>query len=121
VLDGGLRESDIREGNAKVAEARASSASAERRARQEVRQAVLDLESARANALKAKEQRDLAAENLRLVDVSFRAGAATAVELADATAALRNAEIGFSAESLGAQVAALRVLKAAGEFQPLRN
>lgn len=121
VLDGGLRESDIREGNAKVAEARASAASAERRARQEVRQAILDLESARANALKAKEQRDLAAENLRLVDVSFRAGAATAVELADATAALRNAEIGFTAESLGAQVAALRVLKAAGEFQPLRK
>jgi outer membrane protein TolC len=121
VLDGGLRESDIREGSARIAEAQAAAGSAENRARQEVRQAILDMESARANALKAKEQRDLAAENLRLVDVSYRAGAATAVELADATAALRNAEIGFTAESLGAQIAALRVLKAAGEFQPLRR
>ncbi len=121
ILDGGRRESDIREGSAKVAEAEAAAGSVESRARQEVRQAILDLESAGANALKAKEQRDLATENLRLVDVSYRAGAATAVELADATAALRNAEIGFTAESLGAQIAALRVLKAAGEFQPLRK
>jgi outer membrane protein TolC len=121
ILDGGLRESDIREGSARIAEAEAAAGSAENRARQEVRQAILDLESARANAVKAKEQRDLATENLRLVDVSYRAGAATAVELADATAALRNAEIGFTAESLGAQIAALRVLEAAGEFQPLRG
>jgi outer membrane protein TolC len=118
ILDGGLRESDIRESGARIAEAEAAAASASNRARQEVRQAILDLESAQANAIKAKEQRDLAAENLRLVDVSYRAGAATAVELADATAALRNAEIGFTAESLGTQIAGLRVLQAAGAFQP---
>ncbi len=118
ILDGGLRESDIREGNAKLAAAEAGARSAEAKARQEVMQALLDLDSARANAAKAKEQRDLAAENLRLVDVSYRAGAATAVELADATAALRNAEIGFTTETLGAQLAALRVLQVAGEFDP---
>ncbi len=118
LLDGGLRESDIREGNAKIAEAQAAARRAEARARQEVVQALLDLDSARANAAKAKEQRDLAAENLRLVDVSYRAGAATAVELADATAALRNAEIAATTEGLGAQLAALRVLQAAGEFEP---
>ena len=83
--------------------------------RQEVLQALIDLDSARANAVKAREQRDLAAENLRLVDVSYRAGAATAVELADATASLRNAEIGALTENLSAQLAALRVLQATGE------
>jgi outer membrane protein TolC len=114
ILDGGLRESDIREGNARIAEAEAALSSAVAKARQEVKQALLDLESARANAAKAKEQRDLAAENQRLVDVSYRAGAATAVEQADATAALRNAEIGYTSETLGAQLAALRVLKVAG-------
>jgi outer membrane protein TolC len=119
LLDGGRRESDIREQGAKVAEAEASAARAEASARRDVLQAVLDLESARANALKAKEQRDLAAENLRLVDVSYRAGAATAVELADATAQSRNAEIGFTTETLGAQLAALRVLNVAGEFDPV--
>ena len=84
----------------------------------EVRQALLDWESAKANAVKAREQRDLAAENQRLVDVSYKAGAATAVEQADATATLRNAEIAATTEALSAQLAALRVLKAAGEFAP---
>jgi outer membrane protein TolC len=118
ILDGGLRESDLREGNAKIAEADAALRSAEAKARQDVVQALLDLDSARANAAKAKEQRDLATENLRLVDVSYRAGAATAVELADATAALRTAEAGVTSETLGAQLAALRVLQSAGEFEP---
>ncbi len=114
IFDGGRRESDIREGNARIDEAIASELSTEQKARNEVRQALLDLESARANAAKAKEQRDLAAENQRLVDVSYRAGAATAIEQADATAQLRNAEIGYTNEALGAQLAALRVLKVAG-------
>ncbi len=118
ILDGGLRESDIREGNARIAQADAATRSAEAKARQEVLQALIDLDSARANAAKAREQRDLAAENSRLVDVSYRAGAATAVELADATASLRTAEIGVVTEELNAQLAALRVLLAVGEFDP---
>ncbi|ABS28320.1 TolC family protein [Anaeromyxobacter sp. Fw109-5] len=121
LLDGGLRESQLREGNAKVAEAEASAASTEALARREVRQAILDLESARANAAKAREQRDLAAENQRLVDVSYRAGAATAVEQADATAELRNSEIAVTTESLSAQLAAVRLLQVAGEFDPFRR
>jgi outer membrane protein, multidrug efflux system len=115
LLDGGLRESDVREGNARIREADAAARRAELAVRQEVLQALIDLDSARANTAKAKEQRDLAAENLRLVDVSYRAGAATAVELADATASLRNAEIGALTETLNAQLAALRVLQATGE------
>ncbi|WP_243337182.1 TolC family protein [Anaeromyxobacter soli] len=121
LLDGGLRESQIREGNARIAEAEASAASTEARVRAQVRQSTLDLESARANAAKAKEQRDLAAENQRLVDVSYRAGAATAVEQADATAQLRNSEIALTTESLSAQLAAVRLLQVAGEFDPLRR
>lgn len=118
ILDGGLRESDIREAGARIAEAEANASGSENRVRLEVRQALLDLESARANAVKAREQRELAAENQRLVDVSYRAGAATALEQADATAQLRTAEIAATAETLGSQLAALRVLKAAGEFEP---
>ncbi len=114
LLDGGLREADLREASARVDEAAANVAIAEARARAEVRQSLLELESARANAEKAREQRDLATENQRLVDVSYRAGAATAVEQADATAALRNAELAQQAETLAAQLAALRVLRAAG-------
>jgi outer membrane protein TolC len=118
LFDGGLREAELREGSARIAEATAARRSAEVKALTEVRQALLDWESAKANAIKAREQRDLAAENQRLVDVSFKAGAATAVEQADATATLRNAEIAATTEALSAQLAALRVLKAAGEFAP---
>lgn len=118
LFDGGLREAELREGSARIAEATAARRSAEVKALTEVRQALLDWESAKANAVKAGEQRDLAAENQRLVDVSFKAGAATAVEQADATATLRNAEIAATTEALSAQLAALRVLKAAGEFAP---
>jgi outer membrane protein TolC len=114
LLDGGLREATVRESNARVYEAETTLTLVENQTRLEVRQALLDLESARANAAKAREQRDLAAENQRLVDVSFRAGAATAVEQADATAVLRNAEIGQQTETLTAQLAALRVLQTAG-------
>ncbi|HVO21500.1 MAG TPA: TolC family protein [Anaeromyxobacter sp.] len=118
ILDGFLRESDIRTADAKIAEARARAEGATVQVRQEVSQALLDLESARANAQKSKEQRDLAAENLRLVDVAYRAGTATAVELADATAQLRNAENGVTRDTLNAQLAALQVLNAAGSFNP---
>jgi len=114
LLDGGLREAEIREASARVDEAAVNVASTEAKASAEVRRSLLDLESARANAEKAREQRDLATENQRLVDVSYRAGAATAVEQADATAALRNAELAQQAETLAAQLAALRVLRAAG-------
>lgn len=118
LLDGGLREAELREANAGIERAEALAAAAEARARLEVRQALLDLESARANAVKAREQRELAAENQRLVDVAFRAGSATAVEQADATAQLRTAEIAAAAEGLAAQLAALRARKVAG--LPLR-
>ena len=118
ILDGGLREAELRDTSAKMAEAEYSRRALENRSVAEVRNALLDLESARANAIKAREQRDLAAENQRLVDVSFKAGAATAVEQADATAALRNAEIQLATESLQAQLAGVRVLRASGTFDP---
>jgi outer membrane protein TolC len=119
ILDGGLREAELREGSARLAEAEASRRGLENRVAAEVRQALLDLESARANAVKAREQARLAEENQRLVDVSFRAGAATAVEQADATAALRTAAIAATTEGLQAQLAAIKLLKVAGAFEPV--
>jgi outer membrane protein TolC len=118
ILDGFRRESDIREANGRVAETRARAESAVVTVRTQVTQALLELESLRANAQKAKEQRDLAAENLRLVDVAYRAGTATAVEQADAVAQLRNAEILLTTERLNAQLAALNVLNVTGSFHP---
>ncbi|MFT3912750.1 MAG: TolC family protein [Anaeromyxobacteraceae bacterium] len=119
LLDGGLRESKIRQNGAKLDEAEARLKKAENQVRDDVRQSLLDLDSARANAAKSKEQRDLAAENQRLVDVSYKAGAATAVEQADATAQLRTAEFGAQADELSARIAALKVQLAVGAKAPI--
>jgi outer membrane protein TolC len=119
LFDGGLREAQLGAAGARIAETEAALAGARRTAITEVRQSLLDWQSARANAEKAKEQRDLAGENQRLVDVAYRAGAATALEQADATTELRSAEIALQAESLQAQIAGLRVLRAAGAFDPV--
>jgi outer membrane protein TolC len=118
IWDGGLREAELREGSARIAEAQANARAAENRARDEVRRAMLDLASARANRIKAEEQLRLAREGQRLVDVSFKAGTATYLEVTDANTALAAAETGFVGETLNASLAALRVLKAAGQFAP---
>jgi outer membrane protein TolC len=120
ILDGGLREAELREAGAKIAEAEANRRGAELRARLEVKQAALDLQSAKANAQKASEQRDLARENQRLIDVSYAAGAATALEQADAQTALSGAEVAAETEALNAKLAALRLLKSAGAYDPVK-
>ena len=120
ILDGGLREATIRENGAKLAEAEANRRNAEVKASAEVRQALLDLQSARANAVKSREQARLAEENQRLVDISFKAGAATAVEQADATGQLRAAAFGATADELSARLAVIKLLKVAGSFDPAR-
>ncbi|MFL5350509.1 MAG: TolC family protein [Hyalangium sp.] len=116
--DGGLREAQLRESNAKIAEAKANAGVAENRARDEVRRGLLDLASARANRIKAEQQLQLARESQRLVDVSFKAGTTTYLEVTDANTSLATAEMGFVGETLNASLAALRVIKAAGLFAP---
>ena len=52
------------------------------------------------------------------MDVSFKAGAATAVEQADATAQLRAASFGATADELTARLAALKLLKVGRGLRP---
>jgi outer membrane protein TolC len=118
ILDGTLREAELAETRAKVAEAEANRLGAEARARDEVRRTRLDLDAALANRQKAKETVDLARENQRLVEVSYKAGAATYLEVSDANNQLLSAELGSVAEDLKARLAGLLLLKAAGRFDP---
>lgn len=115
--DGGLREASRREATAKVEEAMATRKSAENRARDEIRRAQLDLETARANKSKAEEQLKLARENQQLVKVGFDAGTSTYIEVSDANTALLGAELQHLSEDLQAQLAVLRLAKAAGAFE----
>jgi outer membrane protein TolC len=116
ILDGGLREAELRAGSARIAEADAARAATELRAVSEVRQSRLDLDSAVANRAKAEEQVALARENQRLIEVNFKAGAATYLDVADANQALLAAELGVVNEALNADLAATRLLRAAGRF-----
>jgi outer membrane protein TolC len=116
LFDGGLRESDLRESGARIREAEAVRGAARLRAVDEVKRGRLDLDSAVANREKAKEQLALARENQKLVEVNYRAGAATYLEVTDANAALLSAELTQVSEALSADLAALRVLLAAGEL-----
>jgi outer membrane protein TolC len=116
LFDGGLREADLRENAARIAEVDAALGAVRLRAVEEVRRARLDLESAVANRVKAEEQAQLARENQRLVEVNFKAGAATYLEVSDANLALAAAELGAVNESLAADLAALELLRAAGRF-----
>lgn len=118
IWDGGLREANLREQSARVAEAEAQRLSAEARTREEVARYQLELESALANRAKAQEAVELARESQRLTDISFRAGVATYLEVADTNTALTSAEVGFVAERLSAALAGLRLLKAVGAFPP---
>lgn len=92
---------------------------AENKARDEVRRALLDLETARSNRLTAEEQLTLARENAALVKASFEAGAGTYLEVVDANAALTGAELSNLSETLNVDLAVLKLARAAGLFEPL--
>jgi outer membrane protein TolC len=118
LFDGGLREADASDAGHRVAEAERTAELARNRARDEVRRARLDLDSARASGRKADEQLALAREALEQAQRSYAAGAATDLEVADAISAAQNAELAQVAETLNAQLAVVRLAKAAGRFAP---
>lgn len=116
--EGGLRESALRENAAKVVEASANLRAIDLKARDEVRRARLDLESARANHTKAEETLQLARQTSDLVKTNYANGAATYLQVADANASLLNAELNAIGETLNAQLAILKLNKANGTFHP---
>ncbi len=121
IFDGGLREASIREATAKIAEADAFKRQTDLKAVTRVKEAQLDLQGAIANRAKARERTSLAQENARLVDVAYKAGAATYLESTDSVQTLRQAEVGLVAESLNVDLATLKLLNAVGAFEEVNN
>jgi outer membrane protein TolC len=117
LFDGGRREAEECEAAHRSAEAQAALDQTRRRARDEVRRASLDLDSAQSARRKADEQSRLAAEALQQAQSAYAQGAATYLEVADATTAAQNADLGLVTEDLSARLAALRLQRAAGELQ----
>ena len=121
ILDGGLREASIREQSARIAEADANKRLVDLKAVNRVKEAQLDLQGAIANRAKARERTGLAQENARLVDVAYKAGAATYLESTDSVQTLRQAEVGLVAESLNVDLATLKLLTAVGAFEEVNR
>jgi outer membrane protein TolC len=114
--DGGLREANLRETSSRIAETTAQERLSVLRTREEVKRSQLDLETALGNRTRAAQALELARETQRLTEISFKAGVATYLEVADANAALTGAEVGFISERLNAALSALRLLRAVGVF-----
>jgi len=115
--DGGLRESGLRETSARIVESDAALEGLRLKTRDEVRQALLELGSARANKVKAAQAAGLAKENLALVHASVQAGAGTYLDEEDATTQLISSELAVVSETLNESLAVLKVAKAAGTFK----
>jgi outer membrane protein TolC len=118
IYDGGFRYASLKDADAKLAEAKAQTRGQASRIEDEVRRAQQDLDGARAVLVEASQQVDLARETESLVRAQFEAGTAAQVEVSDAVNALQDAEANVVRERLNVQLAALRLARAVGTFDP---
>lgn len=118
IFDGGLREARNSKLRSQEREAIAASESALRRAREEVSRASLDLATALAARDAARETAKLATQAQALAETSYRAGAATNLEVTQANATLLQAQAGLAQAEAQAALAGLALRKVTGE--PLR-
>ena len=121
LYDGGLREADLDAAKSRAREAQARLEKQKRQVAQDVKSALLELGSARANLIKANEQSRLAEEGANLVAEQFKAGAATYLDVVDANNAKFGAGVAAVTEELNVQVAALKLAKAIGKLDADRH
>lgn len=118
LYDGGLRYEALRDADSRTREAHAQLRGQTARVEDELRHALLDLDSARSLRSQAEQQVVLARETESLVRAQFEAGTANQVEVSDAVTALQQGEANLLRERLNVQLAALRLARAVGAFDP---
>lgn len=116
IFDGLRRYADLDDARSRRRQAEASRLNLAREVIRDVKTSLLDLESARANLIKARAQVQLAEENADLVRSQYDAGVATYLDVTDALNARFAAEINAVTEELNVQVASLRLARAIGRF-----
>ena len=116
LYDGGFRYVALKDADSQLRQARAQSRSEAVRVEDELRRAMLDLESARALRDEAEQEVRASRENERLIRAQFAAGTASQVEVSDAESALFQSESSALQQRLAVQLSALRVAKAVGAF-----
>jgi outer membrane protein TolC len=119
IFDGGLRVRDVQEAGARIRQAEAEQEEATLAARQELRDAALAAEAARTSLATARETAALARRSWEAIETAFGAGAASPLEVADAAATLRGAELSALSEAVAVASADLRLARAQGSPHPL--
>jgi outer membrane protein TolC len=110
------RYPDLDDARSNLRSAQASREATARQVERDVKQALLDLESAQANLIKAQEAASLSEESLRLVNAQYEAGTATYLDVIDANSALFASRVSEVTEKLNTQVASLLLSRAIGQF-----
>lgn len=121
LFDGGLRCAARREQDSALREARLERQLLERSVRQEIRQAVRDLATARATRATARERRRLAAETREAVMQRYRSGLSTSLDLTEADADLNQAKADLVIEELNLALTGLELLRALGREPSARE
>jgi len=116
LYDGGFRYVALKDADSQLRQARAQTRSQGARIEDELRRAILDLDSARALRDEAEQALIVSRENERLIRAQFAAGTATQVEVSDAESALFQSESTALQQRLSVQLAGLRLANAVGAF-----
>ena len=116
IFDGGLRYGQQAERVLLANEAHVSEDAANRQAMSDVRAAIASLEHADASLIEQRNSAKLAHEALDLVNISYRAGASTNIEVIDAEKAALDADTQAAVNEDIARQARLDLLGATGKF-----
>jgi outer membrane protein TolC len=114
IYDGGLRRATRLERASQLNETRLRLDRLDRSARQQLRQARRDLETAMATVRTTEERQRLAEETRGQVLRRYRAGLATSLELVEADDAMSQARLALVARQLELSLARLTLLREAG-------
>ena len=116
LYDGGFRYVAMRDAESQMRQAKAQTRAQSARIEDELRRAMIDLDSARALRDEADQTLRVSRENERLVKAQFDAGTASQVEVSDAETALFQSEANALQQRLAVDLSALRLAKAVGAF-----
>ncbi len=114
IFRAGRIEADVEESNAALAVRRAELENMKSRAEQEVREALLDVNTASEQILLAESNRRLAAETVEQAGDRFRAGLADTVEVVQAQESLTTAEEDYISANYSYQLARAALARATG-------
>jgi outer membrane protein TolC len=118
LYDGGFRYTQLKDAASQERQAAAQTRTTTIRIEDELRRALLDLETARVLRDTSAQSLKVAQENERLARAQFEAGTSTQIEVSDAEASLYQAEAAALQQKLAVQLSALRLAKAVGAFEP---